>query len=395
MQLALADHVEVGHRRGRREEERHVDEQHLVPAHVVADDHRRRHQHRQDAHQRVVEVRRQVEERLRLDAERQVRPEDVRQQLAARLDGALRPPVLLRLEGVHLHRHFGRRNQAGHEDEPPAAQLRAVAEVEVLGQRVVLPAARIGDRLAPPDARRAVEVEEESRAVPAAVLEHEVRVEQDRLHLRQQRVVLVDVPPARLHHGDLRIAEEIDRALQEVGGRHEVGVEDGDEPSLRHPEPRVERARLVAGAIGAMHVRDVDPLRRVAAHRALRDARRLVGGVVQHLDLEQLARIIDLADRVDQPVRDVHLVVDRQLDGDRRQLRERRARHRHLVLVLHVQIDQVVPVPPVHGENDENEEICAQDQGFAGGHRAGADAIRTISNYTDTVVQQEATKTSL
>ena len=43
---------------------------------------------------------------------------------------------------------------------------------------------------------------------------------------------------------------------------------------------------------------------------------RLVGRVVEHLDFEQLARIVDLADRVDQPVRDVHLVVERQLDRD-------------------------------------------------------------------------------
>ena len=68
VQLALADDVEVGHRGGRREEQRHVDEQHLVPAHVVADHHRRKHQHRQRHHQHVVEVRAEVEERLGLHA---------------------------------------------------------------------------------------------------------------------------------------------------------------------------------------------------------------------------------------------------------------------------------------------------------------------------------------
>ncbi len=66
VQLTLAHHVEIGHRRRGREEQRHVDQQHLVPAHVVADDHRRRHQHRQHAHQRVVEVGGEVEERLGL-----------------------------------------------------------------------------------------------------------------------------------------------------------------------------------------------------------------------------------------------------------------------------------------------------------------------------------------
>ena len=112
VQLALAHHVEVGHRRRGREEQRHVDEQHLVPAHVVADDHRRRHQHRQHAHQRVVEVGRQVEERLGLDARAAGSTRRIaRQQLAAGLDGALGPAVLLRLEGVHLDRQLGRRHQ--------------------------------------------------------------------------------------------------------------------------------------------------------------------------------------------------------------------------------------------------------------------------------------------
>ena len=53
-------------------------------------------------------------------------------------------------------------------------------------------------------------------------------------------------------------------------------------------------------------------------------SRRLVGRVVEHLDFEQLARIVHLADGVDQPVRDVHLVEDRQLDGDARQHRAAR-----------------------------------------------------------------------
>ena len=75
------------------------------------------------------------------------------------------------------------RHDVGQEHEPPAAQLRAVAEVEIFGQRVVLPAAGVVDRGAPPDAGRAVEVEEAAGAVAPAVLEHEVRVEQDRLDL--------------------------------------------------------------------------------------------------------------------------------------------------------------------------------------------------------------------
>ena len=96
----------------------------------------------------------------------------------------------------------------------------------------MLPAAGRVNRLAPPDAGRAVEIEEAPGAVPAAVLEDEMRVEQDRLNLREERVVLVDVAPARLHHPDLLVLLEVrQRPHQEVGGRNEIRVEDRDEPA--------------------------------------------------------------------------------------------------------------------------------------------------------------------
>ena len=75
-----------------------------------------------------------------------LRREDPRQQLAAGLDRALGPAVLLRLEGVHLDRKLGRHDDVREEEELPAAQLGAIAEVEILGQRVVLPAAAVNDR---------------------------------------------------------------------------------------------------------------------------------------------------------------------------------------------------------------------------------------------------------
>ena len=383
MHLALADDVEVGHRRGRREEQRHVDEQHLVPAHVVADDHRREHEDREQHHQHVVEVRGEVEERLGLHAERLIRLQDARQELAAGLDRALRPAVLLRLEGVHLDRKLGRHDDVRQEVELPAAQLRAVAEVEILGQRVVLPAAAVNDRGAAPDARGAVEVEEVARAVAAAVLEDEVRVEQHRLDARQQRVVLVDVAPARLHDRDLRVGEVVHGAQQEIGLRQEVGVEDRDELALGDVHARLERAGLVARAIAAVQIGDVDPVRRGATNCQLSDGPRLVGRVVQHLDFELVPRVVHLADRLDQPVHDVHLVVDGQLNGDGRQLVELAQRNRHLVPVLHVGVHQVVAVPPIASQNDQDEEVGGERQRFERSHlRAGPRGKKPCNNYT-------------
>ncbi len=368
VQLALAHHVEVADRKRGREEQRHVDEHHLVPAHVVADDHGREHQHRQDHHQRVVEVRREVEERLGLDRQRHLRAQDLRQQLAARLDGPLRPAVLLRLERVHLDRHFGRRDEIGDEHELPAAQLSAVAQVQVFGQRVVLPAAGVVDRRAAPDAGRPVEVEEAARAIAPAVFEDEMPVEQDRLDLRQQRVVLVDVAPARLHHRDAVAGEIRHHPQQEIGGRDEVGVENRDELAARHLEARFERAGLVPDAVRPVEVLDVEALGRKAADGEVRDAAGLVGRVVEHLDFEPLTRILDTAHRVDQAVRHVHLVVERQLDRDDRQRVRQRAGLRLPVLVPHVEIHEVIPVPAVDREDDQNEKICREREGFVDAH---------------------------
>src|SRR5262245_45428840 len=108
--------------------------------------------------------------------------------------------MLLRLEAVHFDGDFGRRDDTRDEHESPAAKLRPVAEIEVFGQRVMLPPARFVYGGASPDPGRAVEVEEPARTIAAAVLEHEMPVEQDRLDLGEERVVLVDVPPPGLHH---------------------------------------------------------------------------------------------------------------------------------------------------------------------------------------------------
>ena len=93
------------------------------------------------------------------------------------------------------------------------------------------------------------------RAVAAAVLEHEVPVEQNRLNLGEQRVVLVDVAPARLHHADVeRRRSAASAASRKSARRHEIGVEDRDELAARDLEPGFERARLVARAIGPVEV---------------------------------------------------------------------------------------------------------------------------------------------
>ena len=112
----------------------------------------------------------------------------------------------------------------------------------------------------------------------------------------------------------------------------------------------IERARLEAFAVGAMVIADVVSERGVAFDHAARHLDGLIGGIVEYLDLQLLARIIDLADALHQPVDDVLLIEDGELNGDARQLGEVRRRVRHLVLaVLVIEVDELIAVHPGAG----------------------------------------------
>jgi hypothetical protein len=146
---------------------------------------------------------------------------------------------------------------------------------------------------------------------------------------------------------------------QKVRGRHEVGVEDGHEFARRGLEPRIEGAGLVPGPVGPVMVRNVEPPARLTVDREFRNVTRLVGRVIQHLNLQLLARVVDAAHRIDQPIDDVHLVVDGQLDRHQRQVLVAHFGWRTglLVLVLHVLVHEKVTVPPVNAEDAEDEEV--------------------------------------
>ena len=143
------------------------------------------------------------------------------------------------------------------------------------------------------------------------MLEDEVPVEQDRLNFGQERVVLVDMAPPGLDHADFRGGEIRDQSTQKIRRRHEVGIEDPDELATSNLQPGLERSGLEPRAIGSMVVLDVDALRFEPANGDFCDAACLVRRVVEHLNLEAIARIIEAADSVDQAVGHVHLVIKR------------------------------------------------------------------------------------
>ena len=103
--------------------------------------------------------------------------------------------------------------------------------------------------------------------------------------------------------------------------------------------------------------------RGIALHQIARHLDGFVGGIVEHLNVELLPRIFQLADRLQQPLDHVLLIENGQLHRDARQVLEVRRRFRGaIVSVLVIQIHQNVAVHPVTGQQDQHNEIRDQQR---------------------------------
>ena len=165
-------------------------------------------------------------------------------QLQTCLHQALRPARLLLLKRPHIGRKLGDDLEIGSKEELPAAELRAIAQVGVFSERVMLPTPGVDDHRLAQHSGGPVEVEHAARAAARSLLESEMRVEQQALHLGQQRLLAVAVSPAALHGADAGIAEVADGAQQEVGIGPEVGVEHGDQLAAGLGQASRQGARL-------------------------------------------------------------------------------------------------------------------------------------------------------
>ncbi len=74
------------------------------------------------------------------------------------------------------------------------------------------------------------------------------------------------------------------------------------------------------------------------------DLLRLVRRIIEDLDLQFVARIIELADRSNQSSNDVVLIIDRQLDSNRRESTESCRRLDAASPILQEQIDDEIAV---------------------------------------------------
>ena len=357
-QRLLRHQIEQHHRNRREKENRHVDDIVAVLAEVrmavlVGID-----QEAQANEHQIGKVGGQVGGGLHFDEEGHVGPPDGGQDFFAHLDGTLGPAVLLALEAVHIDRQFGRGFHVIEENEAPALELGAVAEVHVLGEGVMLPAARIGDAGFAPDAAGAVESEEASRAIARGLLEFEVAVEEHRLNAGEHVEGAVEVAPTGLNQADAFVGEIVDGFLQQVRIGDKIGIEDEQVLALGSLGAVFQRAGLVAGAVAAVDVLGVEAASPQARDAAAADFHGLVGGIIQQLDLDLVQRVIQRGDRIEQAIDDVHFVEDGELDGDQRQLGEMAEGMRVLAGVFEVEENDGQTVRAIAGKAEQDNNVA-------------------------------------
>ena len=125
----------------------------------------------------------------------------------------------------------------------------------------------------------------------------------------------------------LRLGEERPHAAaQEIRRRHVVDVEDGEVVVGRLLHRLVQRAALVAAAIGALQGHDIEALRAQLGRDRAGKLGGLVGAVVEQLDVQLVARPVEAGRRLDAAPQDGALVEGRDLHHDVRQLGVRRQR---------------------------------------------------------------------
>src|SRR5437667_8025955 len=258
MQFALCANVKGCDRDGSGQKDRHINKQRSDPAGLRSAS-RGMEEDNKTSEKQIGEIGNKMAGRLQLDRQRQLAPPNFRQQFFAGLNGAFRPTMLLRLEAIHIDRQFCRGHNVGEENKFPARQLRAITQIQILRQRVVLPAASLFNARFSPESGRSVEVEKATAARARGLLEHEMAVEKHRLHPGEQGIAAIQMAPARLNHPHFGVGKEIDCLAQQMRWRNKIGIENTYEFSARGSQTSLQGARFEAGAIDSMNQFDIEP----------------------------------------------------------------------------------------------------------------------------------------
>ena len=193
------------------------------------------------------------------------------------------------------------------------------------------------------------------------MLDDEMAVEKNGFDASEQGIVGVQIGPARLHHADFFAAVGIHEirngAAKEIGPRDEVGVKNGNEFALGGVKTIFERAGFVTFAIGAMDVNNGKTARSVAFDAGTGDVARFVGGIIEDLDAQQFARIVEQRDGVDEALDDVAFVEDGELYSNLWPVGDSRRWSRNIFTVSVVFVEQDVAVQAIRCEDEEHDKV--------------------------------------
>ena len=126
-------------------------------------------------------------------------------------------------------------------------------------------------------------------------------------------------------------------------------------------QPIFQCARFKSGAVFPVYVVYVQSLLFPSFDGSAGNSLGLVRGIVKHLNVKPVARIVKGADGIDDPVHHIHLVVGRYLNRNARQFVKSGLGGRYLFLVFVVQKNHQVTVKTVEAENGQDREIGNHD----------------------------------
>src|SRR3984893_2461032 len=210
------------------------------------------------------------------------------------------------------------------------------------------------------------------------MLDREMAVEQNGFHFRQRRIIAIDITPARLDHGKLRVDEIGHSAAEKIDWGDKIRVEDGDEFSGRRIHSFLQRACFESRAMIAVDVGDRNAEVLETFHTVPCDNLSLVGRIIEHLNFEKFARIIELRDGLDQSLDHVALIVNRELHGHLGPHGDHRQRARGIPAVLEIVVDERIAMNAIHGKDHHHEEIRKHD-----GQIERIDLVKAVEGWID------------
>lgn len=146
--------------------------------------------------------------------------------------------------------------------------------------------------------------------------------------------------------------------VRKSAGGDKIGVKYGNEFAGGAFQPFLEGARFETLAIGPVMVFDVVPDISISFTEGLGESMGIVGGIVEDLNLQQIARVFNFHHFVDEALQNIALVIEGKLNGDGRQLLKAQPRFgNRLFSMFEIGSNHLEPVHPIDRKDAEKSKI--------------------------------------